>query len=195
MPFPGEGVLLGGGTVGTWIAGTKTMGDLARAYAHLLTGTDGASPHLPADLLAALRKGGHDAALGRVSLHPMRIDLAVDGAPVHVRQDEHGDDGERWFCVKRGTNKVVRVNAGRTAAVPVGEMPDATPFDPYAHLARDWMALWPRPGDAREDPHEAMAAYARRVTGEDVRVVRQDAVGYVSEAALAAAVELLLNAE
>jgi hypothetical protein len=157
----------------------KSM-DLDRAYAHLLTrGAAGASPHVAADVLSALHARGHAAALRAVTLTPLHLALAVDGREVHLRRD-----GVGGFFATCG-NKMVRVDAARALDVPPG-------VDVRACVAANWRGRWPRAADGRASAAEALAAYAARV-GAAGPAAAGRSVAYVSEAALADAVGLLVR--
>ena len=175
--------------------------DLARAYVHLFAGPDGASPHVAVDLLGVLRARGHAASLRKVSHAPHPVyEIAIGAETVQVRADPSGapphaedkEEGGTWFCVARG-NKFAYVNAGRTVDVPHATHPDGRFCDLRAWVWRDWLHTWPRAADRRADPHAALAAYLERVgAGEVAPVPARAPVAYVSETALADAVELLL---
>lgn len=169
--------------------------ELARAFAYLAShGADGASPHAAADVATALKAAGHRVALTRAASAPsLHLELTVDDAPLAIFASKDPSDASGVYVV-RG-NQWVRVEARRSADVPVLRTEGGDMLDLLRPLTDDWRAAWPTRADLAPEGIDArLAALGARLTGEDVSAepIARCLVPYVSESAVLEAVELIL---
>jgi hypothetical protein len=168
--------------------------DLQRLFVFVGTGgRDGRSPYVTADLLSTLRERGCIATLKKVEYRPYHAVMTIDDKEVHLRHALDEDVPQQcWVHVTCG-NKFVRVNALRRADMVVLQDDDHQVVDLPAKVFDNWIQNWPHRRDVGATVEDTTRAFARRLTGGDSFQVLESRVhSYLSETALADAVQLVL---